>query len=68
MIQGRMSRNKDLRGKIAGHKRMVLEHREKVEKELRSDNPNRDVIALWQKRIQIVEEEILHLEKKLRRH
>ena len=63
-----MGRSKDLRKKVEGHKRMVVEHREKVERELQSENPNLSLIAYWQKRIRIVEQEILLLEKKLRGH
>ena len=43
---------------------MVVEHREKVERELQSENPNRSVIAYWQKRIHTVEQQIPSLGEK----
>jgi len=63
-----MGRNKEIRRKIDGHRRMVQEHRAKVEEEGRRPNPDYGLIANWQGRIRIVEVEILRLEERLRRH
>lgn len=63
-----MGRNKEIRKKIEGHRKMILDHRAKLEKEMKSTSPDSGVIALWQKRIKIVEDQILRLENKLRRH
>ncbi len=47
---------------------MVLEHRAKVDAELRRPNPDRQLIENWEKRIQIVQTEILRLEERLHRY
>lgn len=62
-----MGRNQEIRKKIEGHRRMVLEHRAKIESELKSSNPRRELIAYWERRIERVEREILRLEERLRR-
>jgi hypothetical protein len=61
-------RNKEILKKIGGHRMMIREHRAKMENELRNSNPDRGLIAYWQKRIHIVELEILRLEERLRKH
>jgi len=63
-----MGRNKEIRKKIDGHQLMVREHRAKVEEERRRSNPDYGLIANWERRIRIVEMEILRLEERLRRH
>ncbi len=63
-----MGRNKEIRKKIDGHRRMVREHRAKVEEERGRQNPDYGLIANWERRIRIVEMEILRLEERLRRH
>jgi len=63
-----MGRNKEIRKKIDGHRRMLREHRAKVEEEGKRPNPDYHLIANWERRIRIVEMEILRLEEKLRRH
>jgi hypothetical protein len=63
-----MGRNQEILKKIEGHRKMVREHRAKVEDELRKPNPDRALIAYWQKRIHVVELEILRLEERLRKH
>jgi hypothetical protein len=63
-----MGRNKQIRKKIEGHQRMVLEHYAKIQSELRAANPREALIAYWERRIRQVEQEILRLEEKLRRH
>ena len=62
-----MGRNKDLRKKIEGNRRMVREHRAKIAQERQSPNPRDFLIAYWEKRIRQVELRILHLEEELRR-
>jgi hypothetical protein len=63
-----MGRNKQIRKKIEGHQRMVLEHHGKIQKELSAPNPREALIAYWERRIRQVEQEILRLEEKLRRY
>jgi hypothetical protein len=63
-----MGRNKEIRKKIDGHRRRVREHRAKVEEEQRRPDPDYGLIANWERRIRIVETEILRLEERLRRH
>jgi hypothetical protein len=63
-----MGRNRQIRKKIEGHRRMIAEHRGKIRQELDSSNPREGLIAYWQRRIRQVEQEILHLEQKLRKH
>jgi len=63
-----MSRNKEIRKKIDGHRRMVREHRTKVDNERKRPNPDWGLIATWERRIRVVEMEILRLEERLRRH
>ncbi|HUU13204.1 MAG TPA: hypothetical protein VM182_05785 [Terriglobia bacterium] len=63
-----MGRNKQIRKKIEGHQTMVLEHHAKIQKELRASNPREALIAYWERRIRQVEQEILRLEERLRRH
>ena len=63
-----MGRNKEIRKKIDGHPRMVREHGAKVEEEQKKPNPDFDLIANWERRIRIVEMEILRLEERLSRH
>jgi hypothetical protein len=65
---GLMGRNKDMRKKIDGHRRMVREHLAKIEHELQSTSPRQFLIAYWEKRIHEVELEIFRLEEQLRRH
>jgi len=60
-----MGRNKNLRKKIEGHRRMVRQHRAKIERELQSTTPRDFLIAYWEKRIRQVEGEILRLEERL---
>jgi hypothetical protein len=47
---------------------MVLEHQMKVEEERKGPNPDRQLIANWERRIRIVETEIMRLEERLPRH
>jgi len=47
---------------------MVLDHQVKVRQELKKPDPDYGLIANWEKRIHIVEMEIIRLESKLRRH
>jgi hypothetical protein len=63
-----MGRNKEIRKKIKGHRRMVEEHRAKIEREVGSLSPRLDLIAYWEKRIREVEQRILGLEELLERH
>jgi hypothetical protein len=63
-----MGRNKNLRKKIEGHRRMVRQHRAKIERELQSTAPREFLVAYWEKRIREVEGEILRLEERLRQH
>ena len=63
-----MGRNKEIRKKIDGHRSMVREHRAKIEEERKRPNPDYGLIANWERRIRIVELEILRLEERLRRH
>ena len=63
-----MGRNKNLRKKIEGNRRMIREHRAKIAQELQSANPREFLIAYWEKRIRQVELRILRLEEQLRRH
>jgi len=44
-----MGRNRQIRKKIEGHRRMVAEHRAKIEQELDSLNPREGLIAYWQR-------------------
>ena len=63
-----MGRNKSLRKKIDGNRRMVREHRAKIAQELQSASPREFLIAYWEKRIREVELRILRLEEQLQRH
>jgi len=63
-----MGRNKQIRKKIEGHRTMVSEHHAKIQKESRASNPREALIAYWERRIRQVEQEILRLEERLRRH
>jgi len=63
-----MGRNKEIRRKIDGHRRMIEEHRAKVEAERKRPNPDYGLITNWERRIRVVEMEILRLEDRLRRH
>jgi hypothetical protein len=63
-----MGRNKDLRKKIDGHRRMVQQHRAKMAQERQSTNPREYLIVYWEKRIHEVDREILRLEEQLRQH
>jgi hypothetical protein len=63
-----VGRNKEIRKKVEGHRRMVLDHQVKVRQELKKPDPDYGLIANWEKRIHIVEMEIIRLESKLRRH
>ena len=65
---GLMGRNKDIRKKIDGNRRMVREHRAKIAQELQSTSPRQFLIAYWEKRIRQVELRILRLEEELLRH
>jgi hypothetical protein len=47
---------------------MVFEHQSKIRREENSPAPNPDLIAYWERRVRIVEQEIGRLEKKLRGH
>jgi len=64
----RVGRNKQIRKKIAGHRRMIDEHRTKIERERQSSTPREYLIAYWQKRIRDVDFQISRLEEQLRRH
>jgi uncharacterized protein (DUF3084 family) len=63
-----MGRNKDLRKRIDGHRRMVRQHPAKVAQKRQSASPREYLIAYWEKRIHEVEDEIHRLEERLRRH
>jgi hypothetical protein len=63
-----VGRNKQIRKKIKGHQRMIEEHRAKIERELGSSSPRRQLIAYWEKRMREVELRILDLEERLGRH
>ncbi len=63
-----MGRNKQIRMKFEGHRRMMREHEAKVKNELQSPNPREYLIACWQKRIGEAELNILHSEEQLYRH
>jgi len=65
---GGMGRNKEIRKKIEGHQRMLAEHRDKIERELGTAEPRRELIAYWERRIQDVHQRIVLLEEKLRKH
>ena len=47
---------------------MLAEHRAKIQRELDTAKPRRELIAYWERRIRDVEEKILRLEEKLRKH
>lgn len=64
----RVGRNKQIRKKIEGHRRMIDEHRTKIERERQASNPRDNLIAYWQKRIRDVDLQISRLEEQLRRH
>ena len=63
-----MGRNKEIRKKIEGHQRMLAEHRAKIQRELDTAKPRRELIAYWERRIRDVDQRILLLEEKLRKH
>ena len=65
---GLMGRNKDMRKKIDGHRRMVREHLAKIEHELQSTSPPHFLMSYWEKRVHEVELRILRLEEELRQH
>jgi hypothetical protein len=59
--------NKEIRKKIAGHRRMMAEHEAKIRKERESSVPRENLISYWQRRIDEVKRRIGHLEDKLQR-
>jgi len=63
-----MGRNKEIRKKIEGHKRMLAEHRAKIQRELAAAEPRGELISYWERRIRDVEERILRLEERLQKH
>ena len=63
-----MGRNKDLRKKIAGRRRMIREHEEKIRFELSKPCPDEFLIAHWRSEIKVVEETIIALTRRLERN
>jgi hypothetical protein len=63
-----VGRNKQIRKKIEGHRKMIDEHRTKIECERQAPNPREYLIAYWRKRIRDVELKISRLEEQLRRY
>jgi hypothetical protein len=47
---------------------MVAEHRAKIQQELDAAKPRPELVAYWERRIRDVEQKILRLEEKLRKH
>ena len=63
-----MGRNKDLRRKIAGRKRMIERHEEKIRIELSKPRPDESLIAHWRSEIEAVREKVTELARRLERN
>jgi predicted nucleic acid-binding Zn-ribbon protein len=63
-----MGRNKDLRKKIAGRRRMIERHEEKIRAELSKPLPDESLIAHWRSEIEAVEQKITELTRRLERN
>jgi hypothetical protein len=62
-----MGRNKDLRKKIAGRRRMIERHEEKIRGELGKPHPDESLIAYWRSEIEAVKEKVEDLTRRLER-
>jgi hypothetical protein len=62
-----MGRNKDLRKKIAGRRRMIERHEAKIRGELAKPHPDDSLIAHWRSEIVAVEEKVTELIRRLER-
>jgi hypothetical protein len=60
-----MGRNKQLRKRIAGQRRVIARHEEKIEVELRQPNPDRGYITKWQREIDIAQKNVGKLREQL---
>jgi hypothetical protein len=60
-----MGRNKDLRRKIAGRRRVIERHEEKIRAELSKPRPDESLIEHWRSEIQAVKERIADLRRRL---
>jgi hypothetical protein len=63
-----MGRNKDLRKKIAGRRRMIERHEEKIRGELAKANPDEALVAHWRGEIEAVKEKVADLTRRLERN
>jgi len=63
-----MGRNKDLRKKIAGWRRVIEQHEEKIRAELSKPRPDGSLIEHWRSEIQAVEVKIADLTRRLERN
>ena len=63
-----MGRNKDLRKKIAGRRRMVQRHEEKIRRELAKPHPDESLIEHWRNEIQAVKVKVAELTRRLERN
>lgn len=62
-----MSKNKDIRKKIAGQLKAIAEHESKIAAELAKSNPDQILIAIWQKHIANARVQIAKLERQLKK-
>jgi hypothetical protein len=53
--------------KIAGHQRSIREHQEKIDRELKSPNPDWILIQTWEKHKENAQRQIEKLEQRLER-
>jgi hypothetical protein len=62
-----MGRNKDLRKKIAGHRRVIELHEEKIRQQRSKEHPDEDLVAGWLDEIAKHKKAIEHLGRRLKR-
>ena len=60
-----MGRNKQLRKRIAGQLRVVAEHQEKIEAELRRPAPDSGYIRKWHREIDVARKNVRKLSEQL---
>ena len=62
-----MGRNKDLRKKIAGHRRVIEAHEEKIRQQRAKEHPDEDLVDGWLEEIAGHRKAIEQLSRRLKR-
>ena len=60
-----MGTNKQLRKRIAGQRRVIAVHQEKIETELRKPAPDSGTLRKWEREIDIARKNVRKLEERL---